>query len=83
MTEQNLVSEMDCSTGVVTVRSMTQDEIDARVAAQVQAQADSEARAAADAADAATKASIGAKLSATPVQSLTLAEVQWQAKAIS
>ena len=63
MTDDTLtVQEMDCGTGEITVRPMTQDEIDARTAAQVQARADADAQATADALAAASLQATNDKL---------------------
>ena len=64
MADQNLVLEVDCSTGIATTRSMTQEELDARAASVAQAEADAAAKATADAAAAAQLAATNAKLMA-------------------
>ena len=64
MAEQNLVVEVDCSTGIATTRSMTQEELDARAASVAQAQAEADAKAQAQAAFAAQLAATNAKLEA-------------------
>ena len=62
MTDQNLVLEVDCSTGIATTRSMTQAELDARAASAAQAQADADAKAKAEANAQAIKLSAISKL---------------------
>jgi hypothetical protein len=62
MTDTPIAVEVDCSTGLVTERPLTADEIAARDAAAAQAAADAKAKADADAAAAAAKASAEAKL---------------------
>ena len=64
MAEQNLVVEVDCSTGIATTRSMTQEELDARAASVAQAQAEADAKAQAQADFAAQLAATNAKLMA-------------------
>ena len=64
MTDQNLVLEVDCITGIATTRSMTQEELDARAASVAQAQADSDAKAKAEATFQAQLAATNAKLEA-------------------
>ena len=49
MADQNLVVEVDCSTGIATTRSMTQEELDARAASVAQAQAEADAQTQVDA----------------------------------
>ena len=64
MAEQNLVVEVDCSTGIATTRSMTQEELDAQAASAAQAQADAAAKAKATADFTAQLAATNAKLMA-------------------
>ena len=64
MTDQNLVVEVDCSTGIATTRSMTQEELDARAASVAQAQAEADAKAQAEADFQAQLAATNAKLEA-------------------
>ena len=64
MADQNLVLEVDCSTGIATTRSMTQEELDARAASVAQAQAEADAKAKAEADMAAKLATVNAKLAA-------------------
>ena len=64
MSDTPTVIEVDCTTGIVTERPMTADEIAAQQATAAQAQADAEAKAAADKATADAKASALAKLTA-------------------
>jgi len=62
MADQNLVLEVDCSTGIATTRSMTQEELDARAASVAQAQAEADAKAKAEAQAQAIKSSAVSKL---------------------
>ena len=64
MADQNLVLEVDCSTGIATTRSMTQEELDAQAASAAQAQAQADAKAQTQAAFAAQLAATNAKLEA-------------------
>ena len=64
MADQNLVLEVDCSTGIATTRSMTQEELDARAASVAQAQAEADAKAQAQADFTAQLAATNAKLEA-------------------
>ena len=62
MTDQNLVVEVDCVTGIATTRSMTQAESDAQAASAAQAQAEADAKAQAEAQAQAIKSSAVSKL---------------------
>ena len=62
MAEQNLVVEVDCSTGIATTRPMTAEEIAAQEASAAQAQVEADARAKADAQAQAIKSSAVSKL---------------------
>jgi hypothetical protein len=64
MTDTPKIIEVDCSTGIETIRDMTAEEIAAHMAMQAQAEADRAAAEAEAAAKAAAKASAEAKLAA-------------------
>ena len=62
MAEQNLVVEVDCSTGIATTRPMTAEEIAAQEASAAQAQVEADAKAQVEVAKQAALASTNAKL---------------------